>query len=90
MLPNLETRVNDLTGVEEFVRAVADLVLGGSGEFTTTYEITNEVCDRYFAPASAYRATNVAAWPTSKAQQSTKLEDQHETRTSRPVHSSCA
>ncbi|PYX87075.1 MAG: hypothetical protein DMG68_13005 [Acidobacteria bacterium] len=61
MFPHSEPRLNELEQVGEFVRAVAELVLAGSGEFTTTYELTNEVCDRYFAPASTDRATKVAA-----------------------------
>lgn len=82
--------LRELEQVDELIGAVAALVLTRSGEFTTTFETTNRVCDRYFADTSDNRATNVAPWPTSQAQQNIKIEDFHETRTSRPLHSSCA
>jgi hypothetical protein len=90
MLPHSNLLRNELDNTEEFVCAVAKLVLTSSGQFTSTYELTNQVCDRYFAVASTDRATNVAPWPTSQAQQDIKVEDSHETRTSRPMHSTCA
>lgn len=90
MLPHSNLRLNELDNTEKFVRAVADLVLASSGQFTSTFELTNQVCDRYFAAASTDRATNVAQWPASEAQQNINIEDQYETRTSRPVHSNCA
>ena len=82
-------RLEDIEPIDEFIGAMADLLLARSGQFTTTFEITNQVCDQYFAGVSAGRATNVAPWPTSKAQQDIKNEDFHETRTSPPT-SSCA
>lgn len=86
----LQLRLKDIEQIDEFIGAVADLLLARSGEFTTTFEMTTRVCDRYFAEASPNRATNVASWPTSKAQQNIKDEEFHETRTSLSMHSSCA
>lgn len=90
MLLHSEPHLTELASAEEFVRAVAELVLARPGQFTTTYELTNEVCDRYFASAGMNRTTSVASWPTSQAQPSIRLEESHETRTSRPMHSNCA
>jgi hypothetical protein len=50
MTNDLPLIIAGLDNAEEVIRELAKILMAGVGEFTTTWECVNRVCDRYDLP----------------------------------------